>query len=203
MPLEVAKPVLDPVARVHKLAITECPPFQYVTAVTDRLELDTVAEQLTTFITVFLQKASKYFSQPIDMALFQQRIQHTYEGEQNESGDELYVSWIPAFILFYPNRYVIHWKLTHTELPPGKAEAEAEAEVGLEAEAEAGVPATTSISPVKTTREIRKKIRQARLKAAVAKLYLQKLTQKYYEKYGNFSGLEESESDLSSESDVE
>jgi hypothetical protein len=195
MPLEVGKPVLDPVARVHKLSITECPPFQYVTANTENVELDNVAEQFTTFITVFLQKASKYFSQPIDTALFLQRIQHTYEGEENESGEDMQVSWIPAFVLFHPNRYIIHWKLVNTESPPGKADT-------LEP-----VPATpietTSISPVRTRQELRRKIRQARLKAAVAKLYLQKLAQKYYERYGNFSGLEESESELSSESDGE
>jgi len=199
MPLEVGKPVLDPVARVHKLSITECPPFQYITAVTDRVELDTVAEQFTTFVTVFLQKASKYFSQSIDMSLFLQRIQHTYDGEQNEYGEEVEVSWIPAFVLFYPNRYVIHWKLITTESPPGKADTIEP----LPASPAVEPPATTSISPVRTTREMRKKIRQARLKAAVAKLYLQRLTEKYYEKYGNFSGLEESESELSSESDVE
>jgi len=197
MPLEVGKPVLDPDARVHKLSITDCPPFQYVTAITDRVDLEAVAEQFTTFITVFLQKASKYFSQSIDTALFLQRIQHTYDGEQNESGEETQVSWIPAFVLFYPNRYVIHWKLVSTENPPGEADT-------IEAPPPVAAPQpTTSISPVRTTSEMRKKIRQARLKAAVAKLYLQKLTQKYYEKYGNFSGLEESESELSSESDVE
>ena len=200
MPLEVAKPVLDPVTRVHKLNITECTPFQYVTTVTESVDLDAIAGEFTAFITVFLQKASKYFSQPIDMPLFLQRIQHTYEGEKNESGGELQVSWIPAFILFYPNRYVIHWKLINTENPPGEADI-------VEASPELSPPmdfrATTTISPVRTTREMRKKIRQARLKAAVAKLYLERLTQKYYQKYGNFSGLEGSESELSSESDVE
>jgi len=199
MPLEVGKPVLDPVARVHTLSITDCPPFQYVTAITDRVDLEAVPEQFTTFITVFLQKASKYFSQPIDTALFTQRIQHTYEGEENESGEDVQVSWIPAFVLFYPNRYVIHWKLVSTENPPGKADI-----IEPPAAPSPTEPLqSTSISPVRTTREIRKKIRQARLKAAVAKLYLQRLTQKYYEKYGNFSGLEESESELSSESDDE
>jgi hypothetical protein len=198
MPLEVNAPVLDPVTRVHKLSIANCAPFQYITSVTDSVDLDTIAENFTKFITEFLQKASKYFSQPIDMALFLQRIHHTYEGEQNESGEEVQVSWIPAFILFYPNRYVIHWKLINTESPPGKADT-------LEAAAPSPAlpPRTTTISPVKTTRVMRKKIRQARLKAAVARLHLERLTQKYYEKYGNFSGLEESESELSSESDVE
>lgn len=200
MPFEVNAPVLDPVTRVHKLSITECTPFQYISSVTDSVDLDAIAEEFTRFITVFLQKASKYFSQSIDTALFLQRIQHTYEGEQNESGEDVQVSWIPAFILFYPNRYVIHWKLIYTDSPPGKACEPDEIEPPPTV---VGPPATTSISPVRTTREMRKKIRQARLKAAVAKLYLERLTQKYYEKYGNFSGLEESESDLSSESDVE
>jgi hypothetical protein len=200
MPLEVGKPILDSVTRVHKLSITDCPPFEYVTKITDRVELDAVAEQFTTFVEDFLQKASKYFSQSIDMPLFLQRIQHTYEGEQNESGEDTQVSWIPAFVLFYPNRYVIHWKLISTENPPGKThiiEQSSEPTPVVEA------PATTAISPVRTRREIRKKIRQARLKSALAELYLKRLTHKYYEKYGNFSGLEESESDLSSESDVE
>ena len=53
----------------------------------------------------------------------------------------------------------------------------------------------------KTKREIaRKRIRQARLRATLAKLRAEKLADRYYNRYGNFD-MDSSESELSSEED--
>jgi hypothetical protein len=46
--------------------------------------------------------------------------------------------------------------------------------------------------------EIRKKIRQARIRCAFAKLHLDRMVEKYYSKYGKFDGLG-ADSELSSE----
>ena len=201
MPLQVGKPVYDGALRAHRVTITELSSsFDYVTTITDHVDLDNgiTPEQFREFIREFLDQASKYFSQKIDEELFIQRIEHTYDGEEGPAEEPVRVSWIPAYIIFHPNRYIIHWKLINTESPPGKTGDVVEMPQPA---------APTHVSPDKDngnpTKQMRKKIRQARLKAAVAKLYLHRLTQKYYEKYGNFSGMEDSESDLSSESDVE
>ena len=201
MPLEIVQPVFDIALRAHRVTITDFqPPIEYLTSVTKQLELDQVKDEFLVFINEFLEKASKYFSQKIDAPLFIQRISHTFDGEE-ETGATVRVSWIPAYVLFYPGRYVIHWKLINTEIPPGKPDKEEEAvpvQEAVEPPAEA-----TVVSPVRSTKQMRKKIRQARLKVAVARHYLYRITQRYYERYGDFDGMEDSESELSSESDVE
>jgi hypothetical protein len=190
MPLEVGKPVFDSSMRAHSFEISGCSPFEYTTTVTDSFEVERCAPAISRFIKEFIEQASKYFSKPLTEEVFLARTEHTYEGEENSSGDRLKVSWIPAFVLFYPTRYIIHWRLISTESLPGEHSSFI-------------VPSATgtAISPV-TGSTWKKRIRRARLRAATAKLHLEKLTERYYAHYGNFDGLEDSESELSSEEEA-
>jgi len=145
------------------------------------------------FVTEFLKQSSPYFSKGLDQELFLQRMCHSYSTDEDLSGASS-VSWIPARVLFYPSRYEIQWLLVEikriTAISPGTDIIETDI--------------ITSDRPVKeigpsAQRRIRQKVRQARLKCALARLHLERLTEHYYTKYGNFDGMSGSDSELSSD----
>lgn len=145
------------------------------------------------FVGGFLKQASPYFSKPLDQDIFIQRIRHIYSTDESLLKERLQsISWIPAQVLFYPSRYEFHWIIGEIEketviISPGTDLIEAEIQPSDR-------PLTQS-----EQRRIRQRVRQARLKCALARLYLERLTEKYYTKYGNFDGLNGSDSELSSE----
>lgn len=200
MEFTVDKPLYDTINKYYVLKIVSPPVFTTEGPETTKIVFEgELKARLDEFIDSFLEKASSYFSKPLDRAMFIQRIAHEYStGEhelRNVSVQE--VSWIPARILFYPNRYEIRWIISEFQVappPPGSILQEADIDT-----VSAEDPPRRMLPADSVSRIARKKIRQARMRIGFAKLALEKRIEKYYKKYGNFEGLDNADSELSSE----
>jgi hypothetical protein len=131
--------------------------------------------------------------------------------------------WIPDRILFYASRYELHWYLRAVDfvpeptIPPGFLERGVADEELVEINTE-GAPFelpgqegplgaldedAIPLSSRFTREELEKKamerqrIRQARLRVALAQLKAERLAERYYRKYGDFEDMDDSGSELS------
>jgi len=198
MVFRVGTPSYDAQKKVYKLNVEGGSKFNGEVVPPYNIDFTKYNTEFLEFVTEFLNHASPYFSKRLDPTLFIQRVVHSYSTEEDLSGlDIKSLSWIPARVLFYPTRYEIHWRLSDLE----KREAPVSGSELLEADA---IP---SDKPTKAPRilsesgqkRIRQKIRQARIKCALARLHVEQITEKYYAKYGTFDGFSDADSELSSD----
>ena len=192
MAFTLSKPVFNVNDKSHKIDIHNATPINIRTK--EPLELvfrhTDDKRQLDAFVQEFIQKASPYFSKPLESDLFYARLNHATDISEYETYTQsmtYLVSWIPVYITFSPSVYTIGWRLisleSYEEKYPGTAHIPVNEEDKLRA------------------RKLRIKVRRARLRCALARLHVEKLAENYYTKYGNFDGL--SDSELSSESDFD
>ena len=202
MEFTVSKPTHDTVNKYYKLAIISPPVFITKGEGLSAKEMEFVgenADKLDEFIDGFLEKASQYFSKPLDKTLFLQRLAHKYStGEDTLDGKSIKkILWIPAYVLFYMTKYEIHWRLEGFEavdISPGTALQESDV---LDISKEE--PPKHMLPPESVQKRVRQKIRGARIRCGFAKLHLERLIERYYSKYGHFDGLNGDDSELSSE----
>jgi hypothetical protein len=224
--LEVPPPLFDKVKRQHCFELNGAPclrqaPFQVGEAYAP-FKPGTGAEQIyQDFCQAFLGRAANYFSAELPLTTFLKRLVFSWDlGELEEdiqvkAPKRLELVWIPARILFQTGRYELVWQLVGVEEFSGLDEEELPAFAssgggeGLPVSLEEVVE-TTSIPFESAGRSLtprgaaRKKVREARLRVAVAQLRAERLAQNYFEKYGDFEGVgEDSDSDLSLDSDPE
>jgi hypothetical protein len=201
MTLHVGTPVYNSQKKCHELTLTDGPAFEGASESPYQIDFTTKKDMLDTFIEQLLASTSPHFSKPLEPALFFQRLVHSYSTEDDLS--EMVIKsiyWIPASVAFYPTRYEIQWKPLDFEV--GVKEVSAAPGNGL---LETDVlPSDRPAREVKVIHEsahkrLRQKIRQARLKCALARLQVERMTEKYYSKYGTFDGFSESDSELSSD----
>jgi hypothetical protein len=202
MEFTVSKPTHDTVNKYYKLVIISPPVFVTEGEGLSTKEIDFGghnAHKLNDFIDVFLEKASQYFSKPLDKTLFLQRLGHKYStGEDALDGKSIKkISWVPAYVLFYMTKYEINWRLEDFEvvnISPGTALQESDVQDISKEE-----PPKHMLPPESLQRRVRRKIREARIRCGFAKLHLERLIERYYSKYGHFDGLNGDDSELSSE----
>jgi hypothetical protein len=223
-------PVHDPVKQCFTIKVVNPPIFTTVD----------MTPEFIAFINAFLSMASRYFSRPLDQALFLKRLvnifSETEEAKEAEEAEEsadgggseesTRIRWFPDKILFYKTRYEIHWLplyVQEKETVEDKHIDTLETAVTLPSETNPGLdvtkedvvttavvdsslvemapaapspPALKGGESAKRERE-RQKIRQARLRASLARLRAEKLAERYYKRYGGFDEIEDSDSDLS------
>jgi hypothetical protein len=204
MEFTVGKPTHDSVNKYYQLLITSPPVFTCEASDSSGVHMRFVGEnsdKLDMFIYTFLEKASSYFSKPLDKDLFLQRLVHEYSTGEYDIGAVAVkqFSWIPVRILFYPTRYEIHWRLAGFEViaqspSPGTEIQEADIQNTSTKD-----PPRRMLSPQSSQKRTRQKIRQARIRCAFAKLHLERMIERYYSRYGHFDGLSDADSELSSE----
>lgn len=231
MPFQIYPPKHDAEKRCYVFHFDSPPIFDCSCASDIPFSLEPSAEQqLVSFIDVFLKEAGKYFSKQLTAQMFMQRLQHIWNTSMvdvNPLKDVASAIWIPAQIHFYPARYEIHWSLRavtyvpEPNIPPGFLERgddiggevigggplelpgqEAGEELGsLDADA---IPLSTKYTQEEYLQRAaaRKRIRQARLRVALAQLRAERLAERYYRKYGDFEDLDDSNSELSEEEDA-
>jgi hypothetical protein len=197
MEFTVERPAYDTVNSCHQLTIVSPPVFvQKGGDLSGMVFEGGLAERLQEFVQGFLGKASMFFSKPLSYPLFVDRLAHRYSlGGHEVSGSIKQLSWIPARILFYPTRYEIRWQLVevqNVDAPPGTTIQETDIDTFSSKQAPRRM-----LPPESAQGQIRKKIRQARIRCAFAKLQLERMVEKYYSKYGKFDGLG-ADSELSS-----
>jgi hypothetical protein len=193
MSFSVAQPTHDSVKKCYELEIRDGPSFQGTVVTSFKPDFQgSLSRQFDDFITEFLKKASPYFSKPLDKVVFVQRIAHSYTTDEDLSGSSLKsLSWIPARVSFYSSRYEFQWLVGEMQ--------RIESASGCPPDKPVKAPPVLTMSEQK---RLRKKIRQARLKCALARLHVEQITEKYYTKYGNFDGLSDADSELSSDFEI-
>jgi hypothetical protein len=219
MSFQVLPPQFDQEKKSYIFKFKNPPKIEEVT--TNPSKLSITEEDLTEIFTRdFLTQASKYFSKPLDTELFYKRVAYTWITEEVDltvTGEESFrATWIPATIVFYTNRYELTFNLVELEpavvqsIPPGFLDG-----LGVPGEEMPLIPVETELPELPITeitipfgemstdekdkRELaRKKIRQARLRASLARLRAEKLADRYFSRYGNFD-MDGSGSELSSE----
>ena len=219
MSFQVLPPQYDQEKKSYIFKFKNPPKIEEVT--TNPSKLSITEEDLTEIFTRdFLTQASKYFSKALDTELFYKRVAYTWVTEEVDltvTGEESFrATWIPAAIVFYTNRYELTFNLVELEpvvvqsIPPGFLDG-----LGVPGEEMPLIPVETELPELPITeisipfgemstdekekRELaRKKIRQARLRASLARLRAEKLADRYFSRYGNFD-MDGSGSKLSSE----
>jgi hypothetical protein len=219
MSFQVLPPQFDQEKKSYIFKFKNPPKIEEVT--TNPTKLSITEEDLTEIFTRdFLTQASKYFSKPLDTELFYKRVAYTWVTEEVDltvTGEESFrATWIPAAIVFYTSRYELTFNLVELEpvvvqsIPPGFLDG-----LGVPGEEIPLIPVETELPELPITeitipfgemsmdekekREVaRKKIRQARLRASLARLRAEKLADRYFSRYGNFD-MDGSGSELSSE----
>jgi len=203
MEFTVAKPTHDSVNNYYQLLIKSPPVFTCDGSDLSGIPFTgTNAHRLDMFIDRFLENASSYFSKPLDKRLFLDRLAHTYStGDYEVKAIPIkHVTWIPVRILFYPARYEIQWLLTGVEAAVVPSPGTQIQETDIE-EFSTDDPPRRMLSSESAQKRTRQKIRQARIRCGFAKLRLEHMIEKYYRRYGDFDGLSDADSELSSEED--
>lgn len=226
MSLEVLAPQFEPDKKRYTFVFKNAPRLEETTADPTKLTI-TEDELYDSFVMDFLAQASKYFSKPLERAVFFKRLVYQYFTEEVEltkileTGETFRATWIPARIIFYTNRYEFQLNLAEVEavivpsaIPSGFLE-----ELGVPGEeiesvmaepellelpiAEVNIIPYGEVTPEeKAKRElVRKRVRQARLRASLAKLKAERMANRYYKRYGTFE-MDSSESDLTSEDET-
>ena len=196
MPFQVSTPMFNSQTKTYKLEIKGCEPFETVTANATTIVFEGAIDTMfKSFVAEFLTKASQYFSKELDAEVFVKRLSHVFHTDQFDlsTGREEYrASWIPAHVIFYPSKYEVHWTLIGLEplLAPEPVKDDVPPPVK-----------SSEITPRVKAAFLRQKIRQARMKCAIARLHVEQLAERYYSKYGTFDGLSDSDSELSSDSE--
>lgn len=159
--------------------------------------------------------SKKWFSNPVFPTIFLDRLTHTwdtgtfspYRGKFKNSSDtiQLYQEWCPEQLSITLRGYTISWKLVHVQYDVSRTNNNSTSGTNTILEMSTDyIPVNSTNAPLALQTTLRskalRKVRQARLLAAVSKARADRLVQNYYEKYGNLEDLD-SNSVLSSDSD--
>jgi hypothetical protein len=151
------------------------------------------------------QYSKKWFGIPVDSVLFLQRLTHTWDTTNYKSAwiGRVYQEWCPEQLLITGRGFTIIWKLVKNIYKDTWSNNSVSGTSIREIDSEQmPLDSTNAIVSLNTTLRSRalRKVREARLIAAVSKARADALTKRYYEKYGNMEN-NDSNSVLSSESD--
>lgn len=123
MTVRVERPVFLQDKRCYEVKITSCD-------LRLRKEASTAAElpiefsedrdaaaALEIFLDGFLRESKGFFSKPLDPDLFRYRTVHCWDGLDSclQEQVRMRACWVPASVLFYSNRYEIHWEIAEFE----------------------------------------------------------------------------------------
>lgn len=179
----------------------------------------------------FIEKTKRYFSTPLRTKTILSRLSHVWDSKPTPVESGWYTgSWKPSSLKIIPKEFVLVWSCGPLQagdpMIPTNFISEAESRcpspapelrtIQLQPFAPSG-PGLLELEPsivehndsrmmtldyeAPSYRLEKKKIREAKLRAALASLKAERLAEKYYQKYGSLPG--EDSSDLSSDSELE
>jgi hypothetical protein len=123
MTVSIERPVFLHDKRCHEVKISQCD-LRLTKEVSTAAELPVEftgdsqeADALEPFLQGFLEESKGFFSKPLDSDLFRYRLVHCWDGLDSCSTEKVRarVQWVPASVLFYPNRYELHWEIAEFE----------------------------------------------------------------------------------------
>jgi hypothetical protein len=154
---------------------------------------------------IYEEYSKKWFTRQILATLFLSRLMHTWNTEEHlpymGTGETIvYQEWYPEQIVVGFQNFTINWKLCKVVYKnPRLTSISGPVEITSDEIPHDSMVNTLSLETTLRSRALRK-VRQARLVAAVSKTRADRLTVRYYEKYGNLEELD-SNSVLSSDSE--
>lgn len=178
-------------------------------------------------VTRFLEATRKYFTSPLTSEKVLRHLRHSVqEGELPTSTGWYEVTWSPVKMILKTSEYELVWQVTEyketcARIPPEFTESKTPRPSSPDAPEQVRsiqihdslipvgdlplsdlppLPFSTEeeVDPVKE--ETRRKLREARLKVALAKLRAQRMEQTYYERYGDPPEDSENSSETTSDS---
>lgn len=184
---------------------------------------------ITSFLDEFIGKTSKHFATPLRTSTILPRLKHVWTPPTLDLSDKSYqFEWTPKEMIVKSKEFCLVWTSAAKEtepvissdflkLAPSRSSSPAPAEMKdlrtIQLQAQTGlieheIPMSSDLNdPRLMTLEYensphsaeKKRIREARLRAALASLRAERLTEKYYQKYG--TPAEDDSSELSSDSE--
>ncbi len=183
---------------------------------------------LDTILTVFLEKTKQYFVTPLALERVKKYLTH-HVADMVKPQEEGFLKpvWQPTYLKMKSNEFALYWSVSSWEKSepliqsdffrpqtpiPQSPEREANLRtIHIQNTVDSLIPVgdlpLSDLPPLNFTeetpekKEVRRRIREARLKVELAKLKAKRMEQRYYEKYGE-AELESDESSLeSSETD--
>jgi len=183
---------------------------------------------MTSFLDEFVGKTSKHFATPLRTSIILSRLKHVWTQPTLDLTDKSYrFEWTPKEMIVKSKEFCLVWTSVAKEtepvissdflnLAPSRSSSPAPAEtkdlrtIQLQAQTalvEHEIPMSVDLNDPRMTLEYensphsaeKKRIREARLRAALANLRAERLTEKYYQKYG--TPAEDDSSGLSSDSE--
>ena len=180
----------------------------------------------------FLEKTKKYFTTPLTADKVLRHLRHTViSGEQPSQSGWFRVVWRPSVFIVKSGDFTLQWEITETteaqplipaEFTEAKSRSQSPAPPEVARQDLRQIQIHDSLIPVgdlplsdlpplsfdveeqdSEKEEIKRRIREARLKLQLAKLKAQRMEQKYYERYGQTAGDSEESSEFSSDSEEE
>lgn len=162
---------------------------------------------------LYEEYSKKWFSKVIFPSIFLSKLQHNwnlnnkpeYTGEVNETSPiRVYQDWCPEKLIVNGREFKIFWKLNNIVYKQPKIKSVSgtkPVEVTFEEIPLNTIERTFSLKTTLRSRALRK-VREARLIAAISKSTADHLAMRYYEKYGELEN-RDSESVLSSDSETD
>ena len=166
-------------------------------------------------------QGKSWFASPIKTSLFLKKVRNVFlKIPEKNYGNTCLFTWVPYSLVIYSNYYELLWKVAiekHDAILPSNfieysdefdiplqeisnpAEVELKEVTHIESEA---LPVSLSNIQLTSRANVKKKIRETRLRASILALKAEKLAEKYYRRYGSAPNFEY-ESDLSLNSDGE
>lgn len=181
------------------------------------------------FVQEFLEKTKKYFTTPLTAEKVLRHLRHTADGANRPTESGWYtLVWKPYALIVKSGDFNLSWQIVEAKVAEPMIPAEfttttprAQSPAVPEQPEIRQIQIHDSLIPVgdlplsdlpplsfgtesdPEKEEIRRRIREARLKVQLAKLKAQRMEQKYYERYGQDAEDSEESSEFSSDSDEE
>jgi hypothetical protein len=185
-------------------------------------------EYLKDITKILVVEGKNWFASPIKETIFLKKLKHTFYNyyNSNDSGKVKY-SWIPYLLEISPRSFDLYWKanvekVTNTIIPVNymdfsedllepkplrtliiQNETKKSEDIDL-VEYEIPFEGSQQLEYEISSRAIiKKKVREARLIAAIATMKAERMAEKYFRRYGIHTDLDENESELSFDSEEE
>lgn len=239
--MEIHTPIWNRGDASYSFRILKCPyeveQTLYFEKSTDTLDLPAVKVTTEVFLSDFLEKTKKYFTNPLTSEKIFRHLHHTLaEAHELPSAAGSYrFIWKPYSFTIKSGDYNLSWYVASFEEVPMMIPPEFTSSTTPRAQSPQGQQAPEQLAPqirniqihdslipvgdlplsdlpplsfstedVDPTREeVKRRIREARLKVQLAKLKAERMEHKYFERYGQAVEDSEESSDFSSDSDEE
>lgn len=158
---------------------------------------------LNNIANTLFTEGSEWFASPIKPQLFLKKIKHNFETpNMNQTyGTNVEFTWAPIQLKIIPTSFLIHWRIIHfkdqTNIIPSDfiqdfddiEELEPKTIVIQQNEIieNVDIPFDNSEKPIHVVSSralMKQKVRQAKLKAAIATMKAERMAEKYFRRYG-------------------